>query len=120
VDQPDPLNRPDPATTDARSTTARTRSATVIRFLVGLLAAAVYLASGLLVLVAQIYAPGEGLEAVLGIARAVGVVVWIAIGVWLVTDWYRLRARVLAAAALAWVWAYLLVALVANNGSFGY
>ena len=98
----------------------RSRSSTVLAFLAGLLAAVLYVASAFLVLFAQVFAPNEGQEQLVAIAKTVDGVVWLGIGVWLVADWIRLRARVLAAAVAAWIWAYALLGFVASHGAWGY
>lgn len=41
---------------------------------------------------------------------------WLAIGIWLLRDWWHLRLRVVVAPVAAWMWTYLLSWAIRSSG----
>ena len=84
--------------------------------LLGLAAALAFLPSGLLVLLGFVLTPRPGNEVALGILKLADFVGWFGIGGWLLVEWGRLRFRVVAPAAIAWAWGYLVVLFMRGFG----
>jgi len=70
----------------------------------GLVAAAAFLASGLLLMLALALTPKPGNDALVVVLKTADVVGWLAIGRWLLIDWWHLRLRVLLPPVVAWLW----------------
>ena len=77
--------------------------------MLGLVAAAAFLASGLLLLLTFALSPNPGNDAPVLVLKTADFVGWLAIGLWLLLDWRQLRLRVVVPPVAAWLWAYLLV-----------
>ncbi len=80
----------------------------------GLVAAAVYLSSGIGLMLMLVLSPTSGSDVILFVAKAIDLIGWLAIGAWLLIDWRRLRLRVLLAPAAAWVLVYGLIWTISN------
>ena len=98
------------------SRTARDVLRIVALAALGLVAAAAFLASGILILLSVGLTPNPGNEALLFVMKVFDVVVWLAIGWWLVVDWWRPRLRVVVPAVIAWAWAYLMAGALSGLG----
>lgn len=77
--------------------------------MLGLVGATAFLASGLLLILALALTPNPGGEALVPVLKAADVVGWLAIGLWLLVDWWHLRLRVLVPPVAAWLWTSLLL-----------
>jgi len=89
---------------------------TVTVGVLGLVAAGAFLASSLWLLLFVALHPYPGNEAVLVVLKVADVVGWLAIGLWLLIDWWHLRLRVVASPVAAWLWTYLLAAATSGIG----
>lgn len=87
----------------------RSRLRTVAAGVLGLVGATAFLASGLLLILALALTPNPGGEALVPVLKAADVVGWLAIGLWLLVDWWHLRLRVLVPPVAAWLWTSLLL-----------
>lgn len=93
----------------------RSLARNVVVGVLGLAAGAAFLASGTLLLLFVALTPYHGNDAaLLVVLKSVDVVGWLAIGLWLLVDWWHLRFRVLVPPVAAWMWTYLIAA--ASNG----
>jgi hypothetical protein len=88
--------------------------------LLGLVAAGVFLVSGVVLSVGLALTPNPGNEALFAVLKAADVIGWGAIGFWLLVDWGRLRLRVLGAAVAAWLWTVLLQGALNSLGSLNW
>ena len=84
--------------------------------LLGLGALLAFLPSSLLGLLGIMLTPKPGLDLALVILKLVDAVGWFGIGAWLLFEWGRLRFRVVAPAAIGWVWTYVLLWVMAGVG----
>ena len=82
----------------------------------GLVAAVVYLTAGLPILLLLALYPLPGSDVALTLLKASGMAGWVAIGAWLIVDWWRLRYRVLLAPFAAWVLAWAVVVTGSHLG----
>lgn len=89
---------------------------TIALGVLGLVAAVAFLYSGLLLLLGTALSPNAGNEAILLVEKVVDIVGWFAIGGWLLLDWLRSRARVIAAPVAAWLWTYVFAGLMSAIG----
>jgi hypothetical protein len=75
----------------------------------GLAAAAAFLASGVVLLLFVALIPYHDTDAALLVAlKTADVIGWLAIGLWLLVDWWHLRFRVLVPPVAAWIWIYVI------------
>ena len=90
--------------------------------LLGLVAAGLFLASGIVLSLGLALTPNPGNEALYTVLKAADVIGWFAIGFWLLVDWARLRVRVLAPAVAAWLWTVLIQGALNSVGflNWGY
>jgi hypothetical protein len=98
----------DPRPTDRSS---RRLARNVAVGVLGLAAAVAFLASSVFLLLFVALTPySDNDAALLVVLKSVDVVGWLAIGLWLLVDWWHLRFRVLAPPVAAWMWTYLIAA----------
>lgn len=96
--------------------TTRPRGLALAAFILLAIAAAIaYVVSGLFSLLVLVLTPEPGAEAFVFIAKAVLVVGWLAIGWWLLLDFWRGRWRFVAAPVAAWAWMYGLAMLMLGS-----
>jgi len=90
--------------------------------MLGVVAAALFLVSGMVLSVGLALTPNPGNEALFTVLKAADVIGWFAIGMWLLVDWAHLRLRVLVSAVAAWVWTVLLQGALNSLGflNWGY
>ena len=60
--------------------------------------------------------PNSGNDAPVLVLKIADLVGWLAIGLWLVLDWSRLRLRVVVPPVAAWLWVYLLAVALGRLG----
>lgn len=92
----------------------------MIRALLGLVAGVVFLFSLVLMLLDLALTPNPGDDTALAGLKSIDVVGWIAIGIWLLIDWWHLRLRVIAPPVAAWVWTYLLAMSMSGLGTLNW
>jgi hypothetical protein len=84
--------------------------------LLGLVAAGAFLASGFLLLLALALTPNPDKDSALLILKVIDVAGWLAIGIWLLVDWWHFRLRVLVPPVAAWLWTYVIAAQTGGLG----
>jgi hypothetical protein len=84
--------------------------------ILGLLGVVAYLSSGFLLLLSLALSPNPGSDAPVLILKAVDIIGWLALGLWLLLDWSQYRLRGVVPPVGAWLWVFLLAAALGRLG----